>query len=220
MPESNQILAFLKQVGALVPPSPSTELTAAIEAVNASVEGMLTATPIPAPPTGTSAQTLCAAPPDEVIAMACAQRVLDTATATDTYNTTVMTSQTGLVTAQGTWAVALRAYELAMTQAEITYKDAVTSAVNAFLSKQNPDSNSRNFKLYSQMQEQIATAAIAYEGSVSTAASSLGTAAGSLVSAWVTALAQTGTGYAQRASDVASAQIKFWTTVENDLDGQ
>ena len=118
--------------------------------------------------------------PDPPIAEFCAEQKLALAVSANTYDTAQSAASAAFQTALHAWTLAKSNYEFAVTTADVLLRAAVKTAVDTYNQKDNLDSKSRHHFLYFTLQESVAQALIAFEGSMGSAAATLAGAAGNV----------------------------------------
>jgi hypothetical protein len=148
----------------------------------------------------------------------CLQRSIDLNTSANTYGQSTSAARSAVVAARDAWQLARASYTFAITNAQLTVTSAVAAAQSTYNENANPDSVSRNQKLYYTMQQSAATALQTYEASAQSAGETLATAAGALLGAYVAYVTALDIAQTAKMIDDATTQQTFWAAVEGVFD--
>jgi hypothetical protein len=156
--------------------------------------------------------------PDPLVAPFCATLDLATATATYAFETGETSAAGDYIAAVDAWDLAVVTYQSALQTANAALRVAVKTAEDAYKSKFNQDSLSRNLILYYSMKADIDTALVHYQSASAAAGKALAAAAGALIAAFAAYATTAAHLESVRLDAVASAQKAFWQSVENARD--
>ncbi|GAA0274275.1 hypothetical protein GCM10009127_13450 [Alteraurantiacibacter aestuarii] len=159
----------------------------------------------------------------------CGNLPSDITTPCNTYDTSIadakyadrkdqVAANTAYKSAVNAWNTAVAVYNDAVSAAKVDVDHAQTTAMNAIGAKFNDDSSSRCDFLIATLKTDIATAVQAYVSAVEAAGSALASAAGTMMTAYVTYIGATENTVVAKLLTTATAEQTFWQSVESIRD--
>jgi hypothetical protein len=184
-------------------------------AVDALIKGYMPPMPGPIPKDDD-----CTGSPDPVVKPLCAIRRQAESQATFEYAQSSNAASGALFVLVSGWSLAVSNYETALDTAKAVMDAAVKTAKATYdtAHQLRPDAISRSLSLWYTLENAVVAAVTSYESAAASAGSALATAAGGLLTGYVTYADQIKAADAARMNSLSSADQAFWQGVESGRD--